>query len=79
MTIRAALTPWLAQLFVTPAYRKGGIGGALVEAAVAHVRELGYDQLYLYTSGELPRFYQRLGWDIREMVPYRGHGSDRPV
>lgn len=72
MKIRSDLTPWLAQLFVAPAHRKLGIGKALVHAAVAQARELGYGRLYLYTSGELPQFYERLGWVIRETVYYLG-------
>lgn len=70
MEIRRDLTPWLAQLFVVPAYRKHGIGTALVCAVAAEARRIGYDLLYLYTSGELPRFYERLGWSVCERVHY---------
>lgn len=74
MAIKSNLTPWLGQLFVTPAYRNRGIGAALVRAVTAEAQKIGYDRLYLYTSGELPRFYERLGWSIRERVHYLGKG-----
>ena len=38
MTIRPALTPWLAQLFVVPDRRRGGAGTALAAAAIDHAR-----------------------------------------
>ena len=72
MEIRNDLVPWLGQIFVAPSYRKRGIGTALVRAVAAEARRIGYDRLYLYTSGELPRFYECLGWSIRERVRYLG-------
>jgi GNAT superfamily N-acetyltransferase len=72
MEIRNDLTPWLGQLFVASAYRKRGIGSALVRAVIAEARRIGYDRLFLYTSGELPRFYGRLGWFVHESVHYLG-------
>ncbi len=72
MEIRNNLTPWLGQLFVAPRHRKRGIGTALVRAVAAEARRIGYDRLYLYTSGELPQFYDRLGWSVRERVYYLG-------
>jgi GNAT superfamily N-acetyltransferase len=72
MKIRNDLAPWLGQLFVAPAYRKRGIGTALVYAVAAEARRTGYDRLYLYTSGELPRFYERVGWSVHERVHYLG-------
>lgn len=72
MTIRSALTPWLAQLFVTPAQRRSGVGAALVNAVACRARRCGCDRLYLYTSGALPRYYEQLGWIARERVDYLG-------
>lgn len=72
MQIRPELHPWLAQLFVHPAERGRGIGSSLVQAAVARSKELGFHALYLYTSGTLLSFYERLGWVVREIVPYKG-------
>jgi GNAT superfamily N-acetyltransferase len=72
MDIRSELTPWLAQLYVHPPERGRGVGSTLVHAAVARSRELGFDYLYLYTSGTLPSFYERIGWTTREAVHYKG-------
>ena len=48
MESRPTLTPWLAQLFVVPGSRRGGVGAALVRAAIAHVRTCGFSDVYLY-------------------------------
>ena len=57
---------------MAPNFRKRGIGTALVRATAAEARKNGYDQLYLYTSGELPQFYERLGWTVLETAHYLG-------
>ena len=72
MEIRNELTPWLGQLIVAPECRSRGIGSALTQAVAAEARRFGYGRLYLYTSGDLPRFYERLGWSAREQVHYLG-------
>ena len=72
MEIRADRTPWLAQLFVAPSHRRQGTGAALVNAALSHARQCGFQHLHLYTSGSLPDFYERLGWVIDERVSYLG-------
>lgn len=77
MKIRSALTPWLAQLFVLPFCRHQGVGRALVQATAAQTKRLGFPRLYLYTSGDLPQYYERLGWSIDERVAYLG--KDRTV
>lgn len=68
MTIRAELTLWLAQLFVKPVKRGCGIGAALVNAVALKARRCGFGRLYLYTSGDLPRYCGRPGWVAREQV-----------
>lgn len=77
MDIRSDLKPWLAQLYVDSRERGRGIGSALVHAAVERSRNLGFGCLYLYTSGTLPSFYQRIGWARREVVHYKE--KDRTV
>ncbi|MBI4532153.1 MAG: GNAT family N-acetyltransferase [Candidatus Latescibacteria bacterium] len=72
MTIRPELTPWLAQLFVSPDHRGQGIGTALVHAAIERMRDEEFEWLYLYTSGTLPHYYERLGFTVRERVNYLG-------
>lgn len=65
------LSPWLASLYVAPAWRRRGIGAALVGRCVAEAAALGVDALFLYTFGEV-RFYRRLGWTIRFPVSLAG-------
>ncbi len=77
MDIRSELKPWLAQLYVDLPERGRGIGTALVYAAVERSRKLGFGCLYLYTSGTLPAFYERIGWTRRENVYYKD--KDRTV
>jgi predicted N-acetyltransferase YhbS len=70
---RPELTPWLAQLFVAPARRRDGVGAALVHAVLQRARQCDYPCVYLYTSGTLPRYYDRLGWRVVETLSYRQH------
>jgi predicted N-acetyltransferase YhbS len=69
---RAALTPWLAQLFVAPPHRRHGIGAALVAAVLDRARACGHARAYLFTSGTLPEYYARLGWRTVERLAYLG-------
>lgn len=68
MDIRAELKPWIGQLYVDRGERGRGIGSALVRAAVERSGKLGFRRVYLYTSGTLPNFYERIGWTWRENV-----------
>jgi hypothetical protein len=78
----ASTTPWNAglELLNSTDPVSGGpmsatllcIGAALVRAAAARTKSLGFRRLYLYTSGDLPRYYERLGWVIDERVEYLG-------
>jgi GNAT superfamily N-acetyltransferase len=72
MDTRLDLTPWLAGLYVSAPRRRQGIGAALVSAIEKKARELGVQQLYLYTP-ESESFYSRLGWRVREKVIYHGY------
>ena len=71
LPIRSNLTPWLAQLYVFPESRCRGVGAALIEAAIEEARHLNRAQLYLYCSGTLPLYYERLGWHRIEELEYR--------
>ena len=62
---RPDLTPWLAALYVAPAFRARGTGAALVRAIEDHARAVGTKTLYLYTSEAEP-FYAGIGWKVRE-------------
>jgi len=67
---RPELTPWLAQLFVEPTRRRAGVGAVLVRAILDRARQCGHPRVYLYTSGTLPAYYSRLGWQLVERLPY---------
>jgi GNAT superfamily N-acetyltransferase len=65
------LTPWLAALFVAPAFRNQGIASALVRAIEQHARDAGCTQLYLYTI-TAERLYTKLGWIALEHFDWHG-------
>ncbi len=54
----------LLRLMVHPDRQGRGLGGALLDAAVAHARELGLELLLLSTRGgtALPDYYTARGW-----------------
>lgn len=70
MEIRPDLTPWLASLYVVPAFRGRGLGRRLVRAAEDAARLRGCTQLFLYTPGQ-EKFYAALGWSLLETCRYR--------
>jgi lactoylglutathione lyase len=60
----------IKSLAVAPAHRRRGVGGALVEAAVAAAREAGHDRVVVATAAadvDNLRFYQRLGFRVRSV------------
>jgi GNAT superfamily N-acetyltransferase len=65
-------SPWLASVFVAPAWRGKGVGSLLVARAVEDARLLGLDEIYLYTTQQ-QAFYSRTGWVERERAIYNGH------
>jgi ribosomal protein S18 acetylase RimI-like enzyme len=59
---------YLHHLAVTPAWRRRGIGGALVEAVLARLRTAGLAKcnLFLYADNEAGRaFWLQHGWSAR--------------
>ena len=71
MSTRPELTPWLSAVYVLPAYRRHGVGSALVEAVVDAAARLNLDTLYLFTPDQMP-FYRHMGWRGMEQVCFRG-------
>lgn len=61
MKTHPSITPWLAALFVTPDFRKRGIGEQLVRHIMQFARESGFNTLHLFTNHQ-QNFYTRLGW-----------------
>jgi GNAT superfamily N-acetyltransferase len=64
------LTPWLAALYVSPEFRGHGIASALVRAIEQHARDVGCQELYLYTV-TAEGLYTKLGWIVRERFDWR--------
>ena len=72
MDTRPELFPWLASVFVAPAYRNQGIGSSLVKHVSQKAQEAGIEALYLFTP-DRENFYQKLGWQVLSKQDYRGH------
>ncbi len=58
---RQDLFPWMADLYVLPEYRSGGIGSALQDLILTKAKELGFPAIYLYTP--LIGYYEKKGWE----------------
>ena len=68
---RPDLTPWLAGVFVLPAYRRRGHAAALVRHVEGFASTAGVQVLWLYTAAaEL--LYARLGWERVGLEQDRG-------
>lgn len=65
------LSPWLASVFVAPAWRGKGIGQRLVRRAVSEAQSLGVATLHLFTT-ESEAWYLPQGWRVLERRPYQG-------
>ena len=65
------LTPFMASVFVAPAYRRRGIATALAEQMKVVAHQLGFPQLYLITPDQ-QNLYARLGWVAQRDLDYRG-------
>lgn len=72
MTTRPELMPWLASVYVAPAFRRRGIGSCLVRHVMAEARAAGLANLYLFTPDQLS-FYSRLGWTVLAEEHYHNH------
>ena len=59
---RPDLTPWLAGVFVLPAFRRRGHASALVRRVERFAAEHGVVDAWLYTTTAAP-LYARLGWE----------------
>jgi predicted N-acetyltransferase YhbS len=64
-------TPWVASVFVAPAWRGRGIGKALVTRASEEANLLGIPTIYLFTASK-ENYYTRLGFQSVERAPFKG-------
>jgi predicted N-acetyltransferase YhbS len=71
---RHPVSPWLAGLFVTPEYRRLGVGQALVRAIEVQAKSRGNARLYLYTTNAA-RYYERLGWNVTDRLDWNGFAT----
>ena len=71
MDNRPDLTPWLADVFVKPAYRGQGVATSLIQRIEAEAKSAGITRLYLYTP-DAAELYRRLGWNTVEACRYNG-------
>lgn len=71
MDSRLELSPWLAGVFVLPAFRRQGIGSGLVNLVVEKSTTLGFDRIFLYSRSAIV-LYRCLGWETIDRVLYRG-------
>jgi len=55
--------PWVAAVYVDNAYRGTGVGTELVLEIVRRSRNLGYNDVYLYTES-VPKWYESMGWSF---------------
>jgi predicted N-acetyltransferase YhbS len=63
---RPHLTPWLAALYVDPAFRGRGHARSLTRRLLAEAARLGCDTVYLTTH--IPDFYKPFGAQLHEAV-----------
>lgn len=69
---RPDLTPWLAGLWVQPAFRGRGHATALVRRVEAFALAASVPVLWLYTSTAEP-LYAKLGWERAGVEQENGH------
>ena len=71
MDSRPELTPWLADVYVKPEFRKRGIATSLIQHIEVEAKSAGISRLFLYTP-DAEDLYQRLGWVVVEACKYKG-------
>lgn len=66
--------PWIGSLYVIPSKRGIGVGKKLMAAIKDVALNLGYNELFLYTSVPLARdWYTANGWKIITTDIYKNH------
>ena len=71
MSTYPELTPWMVSVYVTPPYRKKGIGTALCQRIIDEFARLDIKTAYLFTPDQ-EHLYARLNWKTFLREEYRG-------
>jgi GNAT superfamily N-acetyltransferase len=61
-------SPWVLGMIVRRDRRGTGLGRLLLEHLESWARDQGHEQLWVATGRPAVRFYQRCGWQVREIV-----------
>ena len=61
MQTKENLTPWLASVYVKKEFRRRGIGSQLVQRVTKEARDIGFEEIYLFTPDKKD-FYLNLNW-----------------
>ena len=59
---------YISNVFISEALRSHGLGGRLMDAAMAHCREHGVDSVILWPTSRSRTLYQRHGFEVREDI-----------
>lgn len=66
------ISPWLVCLYVEKSHRGRGLGGQLIQHAMAEASRLKLSSLHLWTENLEP-IYLKLGWRALERTQFHGH------
>jgi len=75
-TAEGGRSAWLEDMVIHPDHRNRGLGEQLIRHALQDGQKLGCKRVTLLTDGineGARRFYERMGFRLSEMVPYRLH------
>jgi GNAT superfamily N-acetyltransferase len=73
------VSPWLAGLYVAPAFRRLGIGRALVQAIEEEACARRVSRLYLYAGDNEVSYYERLDWNVLDRIDWKGFPTNLMV
>ena len=62
-------SPWVLGMIVRRDRRGAGLGRLLLGHLERWARDQGHEQLWVATGMPAVKFYQRCGWQVREIVP----------
>jgi GNAT superfamily N-acetyltransferase len=57
---------YVSSVYVSPSLRNAGVGTGLVTACLAECDSLGLDAVFLWSTPDSRRLYQRHGFEVRE-------------